>query len=200
MDIKSSGSSVPSSNDLAAIPGMYNNAGSAIYGDAWTDNIESWPVPGPKVVSWAKSDTSGGGGGGYPTKGNSPTSNSTPSVTSSPKTRKPSPTPANGDAPKPSSTTRPKRCGKRGGNTSRRSVPPYVAGADAPSRMVKRIIAAPSTATAGVVERRSQYDDDRMSDRGSGSIPTSWDVYRRHAEMLKNNRGAKGMRVPPAVS
>jgi len=192
MDIKSSGSSVPSSNELTAIPGVYDNAGSTITGDAWADNIKSWHVPGPHVVSWAKSDTSGGGG--HPTKENSPTSNYTPPVMPSSKTRKLSSTPANAGAPKPSSTTKPKRCRKHDRNNSRRGAPPYIAGADVPSRMVKRIVTA-----ADVVERRSQ-DDDGMSGRNSEPIPAPREVYRRYAEMLRNKPGARGMGVPPAVS
>ncbi|KAF8314454.1 glycoside hydrolase, partial [Clavulina sp. PMI_390] len=53
LNIASSGSSVPTSSDLVAIPGVYANAGKAINGDVW-DNGDaaypsSWPVAGPAV-------------------------------------------------------------------------------------------------------------------------------------------------------
>jgi hypothetical protein len=198
LNIKSSGSSVPSSNDFVAIPGVYSNAGEAIYGDVWDGTPKSWPVVGPAVVSWAKS---GGSGGGDDTKTTPSVPTATSSVSDLHKTaagNEISTLPVNVGPPMPSSMTKPKRCKDKGKNGARRSVPPS---------MVKRIVAARSGSSlapaANAVEPRLQEDDEiELSPRGPEPDPAPVNVYRRHAhaQLLKNKRGAKGMRVPVVAS
>lgn len=201
LNIKSSGSSVPSSSDLVGIPGIYSNAGKAIYGDVWAGNPTTWPVAGPAVVSWAKS---GGGGDDPKTTASVPTSTS--SVSKLHKTaggNKMSTVPFSVGSPTPSSTTKPKRC-DGGENGTRRSVPPSVVDADSPRGMIKRVVAARggSSSPAAAVERRLQDDGVELSARGSKPVHAPANVYRRHAhaQMLKNKRGAKGMHVPAVAS
>ena len=182
MNIKSSGSNVPSDSDLAAIPGIYDNAREAIYGDIWSVTPTTWPVAGPSVVSWAKDGYNGG----------ETSSTAPPSSTQSSGGSETSTTPPHTDSPTPSSTATPKRCEK---NNVRRSPPPMV-GADGPRRMIKRAVAARTPSSADVAE------DDGMSARDSERADApAGEVYRRHAHahMLRDKRGAWGMRVPPVA-
>jgi len=74
LNVNGSGSDVPGKSDLVAIPGVYANAGQAIYGDIW-ESPKTWPLAGPRPVSFA----SGSGGNDSP----SPASSSTVAATSS---------------------------------------------------------------------------------------------------------------------
>ncbi|KDQ15684.1 glycoside hydrolase family 61 protein [Botryobasidium botryosum FD-172 SS1] len=49
---ESFGSDVPLDGELASIPGIYDDAGDAIYGDIWNQPT-SWPIVGPPVVRFA---------------------------------------------------------------------------------------------------------------------------------------------------
>lgn len=220
LNIKSSGSSVPTSSDLVAIPGIYANAGKAIYGSVWTGVPTSWPVAGPAVVSWATSSTGSGTGGKGQTTSTSKTATQ-PSqskitttttltttrlaktakettVVSAPKNIMPPVSvakagakPSTSSAPAPTTSSAPKRC-----RNKKRSASPGQVGAD----------------TQPIKIRQTKRNDPALKDRESRSdvhvqVPREdapsaepivvYERARRHAShnMLKNKRGATGMRV-----
>ncbi|KAF8330766.1 glycosyl hydrolase family 61-domain-containing protein [Cantharellus anzutake] len=91
LDIKGTGSSVPGPGDLTSIPGVYNNAGQAIYGDIW-NNPTSWPIAGPRPVAFA-------GGPGNPNDGGGNATTTTTPATSTGDAGKPKPTSTTGANP-----------------------------------------------------------------------------------------------------
>ncbi len=60
LNIHGTGSSVPTSSELVSIPGVYDNAGDAIYGDIW-QNPTTWTIAGPSPVPFAVGSSNNGG-------------------------------------------------------------------------------------------------------------------------------------------